>query len=931
MDSPGEDGTVRTDPNSTATGCTSLYPYPIVTRNIPITIPYDSLPLLDTMNIFTNTDEITIISIPGNTDPPLLPIDYFFILRILVYGGSILLLPVVIGIFLNHYYRHLFVNFISSVRNNLVRTYPWSTISPAVHVPIVPDRTVSIKTLYGNLKPINHNKSSPSINSSTTSTGIASLTSVLPSNTAGTRSVRDLTNKFGGNINDSSKKTGTGNGTRIVSRVPFPVNKYPIPSLLTPPSINNQSESNFYVPTNDYRTDSTTKEPLLLSSGTASVTQSDLSNTGSTNETPDDDENEDEIPYDEIFPSHHFPHPLPVVADKDSGTHNFALSISSDNQSFAITNSQKVWKYKVPVPSTGSILPDSITNSTTSNNNPVYEPASPIVYAAVLTRSFPHTTTVRHRLSTPGSKRKFSGKYNHGTRASSPGTGSLSSAIEDTIPKASPSPISLLALPCKVSTTLSLSSNGADSSLPTVDIQKYVKMLQVGIPRPAVEKKMQLDGTNFTMADIDRSISIPVSSSVIPTVLSSSSVLVHSSTIASSPTEPTLPLRPTSSINNALALKEIQAIFAKKQPSSSPVIPILSPTASTIASVPPSSTLSPSSVPIFSRPIDPPSSSSSPTVARVILFDSKKATNMGILLAKFRNIPYDKLVMAIETQSWTISIDGNRTVTLSPQQIELLLALIPPPGDIKIVQRYMDQQNEVIHSQRLGEAEKFTYALSKVDRLREKIVSLAYRANYAERYTGIVERSKTLEQFTVELGKDSKLLALVRLSVGILEPDNTNTVSLSTIVTRIIDKGTNFRKLPPLTLQWIQSIRNHDRQAFTFTIENDLPTVKSVMESKITDIDRELITLLNGLTNLYSPPVGSDAFPVRTVNDLQTEIHGLRASYTVTYQRLLQRVVMYGIEINDFTSISEMEKITGLFVTIQKLGHFIRQLPNDLR
>ena len=834
-------------------------------------------------NIHISNDEVipyfeNIIMRVANTDIGMM-IHPYSNYSVLLYTLSTVILIAVCSIII--YYQTFIVNNLRTIFKLTSVKVNGANIDASTDTQKLPPTSIA-KPMnpFGTLKPTTYVPANTSINNS-------SSNPIYPT----VHSVRDIANKFGG-------ATTTGEKLSNNIRIPMPINKYSssIPSV-TPkadivhsgiPIISSTPVTEVQHPT----------IPVINKDTTLHTTLHEPDK-----HDDDTDEREEDISYDEIFTNQQF---FPILPSNGKSDNNkFVLSLGTDNKSFSITGNQ-LWKHKIPHQSAQS----SSTESTITVEN--HPPTSPITYANVLTQSFPHTKTIRHRLSTSLSKQN---------RRTSVGSKSSEETID--LPVTSlpnPNAVDTISSSTTADTAATITVPSGTTTLPPITlplvsetnimgIQKYAKMIQVGIPRPAVEKKIQLDGMPFTMADVERFMSQGlIASTSIVQPLPSNPVPISIAKVVCSP-----PINTPSSLsmtNNASALQEIQAIFAKPKSAPSVVSETHLPT-SNVTSISTSS-------------LSAAGKANNNSTARISLLDTKKSMNMGILLAKFRGIPYTQLAHAIETQCSTIVINQNTTKTLSIAQIQLLLELIPSGADIQMVRRYMDQHNHDKSNIRLGEAEAYVYAVGTITDLRAKVTSLLYRENYNERYTELDQRIRIFQQITHELGSDTKV-------IGILQASHENSnfpTTLPSILSTIVEKGTNFRKVPSLVIQWVQHLHHRYSTLLQLSLDKDFSSLKSAIGNRLSDIDRDLMTLSHGLTGLIMPSIINTSITYRTMEQYRTEIQQLQSAYTTTYKQFIQIVQNYGIEIN-ITNKSDTEKITSTLMMIQKFGNYIRQIPSE--
>jgi len=147
--------------------------------------------------------------------------------------------------------------------------------------------------------------------------------------------------------------------------------------------------------------------------------------------------------------------------------------------------------------------------------------------------------------------------------------------------------------------------------------------------------------------------------------------------------------------------------------------------------------------------------------ACVNLIDLKRANNVAIALAQFRNFNnYDDLCRSVVIQD---------TDRLDMEKLQNMVVLLPSAAEIKAISGYRGDLTS------LGKAELFFIAVSKIPRFSTKLHAFNYSLQFEEQIEFIHKFCKLLHRSCLEVVKSRKLAGMLRrlLAVGNLMNEST--------------------------------------------------------------------------------------------------------------------------------------------------------------
>ena len=154
-------------------------------------------------------------------------------------------------------------------------------------------------------------------------------------------------------------------------------------------------------------------------------------------------------------------------------------------------------------------------------------------------------------------------------------------------------------------------------------------------------------------------------------------------------------------------------------------------------------------------------SKNKPKKESVNLIDMKRANNIAISLAQFRNFQnYDDLCRSV------VSFDETR---LNAEKLQNMQTLLPTAAELKVIQQY----NGGMES--LGRAELFFIAVSKISRFAKKLHAFEFSLQFQEQVNDLSQSLHLLHQACEEVIQSQKLAGMLRrlLAVGNLMNEST--------------------------------------------------------------------------------------------------------------------------------------------------------------
>jgi hypothetical protein len=421
--------------------------------------------------------------------------------------------------------------------------------------------------------------------------------------------------------------------------------------------------------------------------------------------------------------------------------------------------------------------------------------------------------------------------------------------------------------PCPPPTPTPTPSPPADAGTDAAHrLKRFGEMLRVGVPRPAVEVKIRMEGLDCTPAELDAALAAARAGAgggggggggaaplALPPVQPPTAALGLPPPLdppAPAPTTTSVPIvrAPSTALDASLAA-DLAALFSAKPaaPSSSPAPPMQSPSSAAQAA------------PATSRK------------SRVSLLDAKRATNAGIALAKFRGIPFSAVAEALLTLSPTPS-SCPPGKSLTPSQCQLLVDVMPSPAEVSTVARWAEKNPNNISS--LAEFESFVLAVSRVPRLAERAASLAFVAALPTRIAEVQERTRALKDVAAQLKAGGRLKRLLSSARTVLLSSGPGTagadaaslasgpglvLALPTLRTARVP-GSAYKDARATLLHFLAAlVERTDADAAAFAASKDVPALAVAQRSECGALAGESSAMAASLRSLLSLAAGGDA------------------------------------------------------------------------
>jgi diaphanous 1 len=224
------------------------------------------------------------------------------------------------------------------------------------------------------------------------------------------------------------------------------------------------------------------------------------------------------------------------------------------------------------------------------------------------------------------------------------------------------------------------------------------------------------------------------------------------------------------------------------------------------------------------------------TKKRPSLIDPKRANNIAISLAQFRNFQnFDDLVSAV------VTLNGQH---LSLEKLMNMKLLLPQKEEISRLQQY--NMTEV---DGLGQAEKFFVAVMKAPRFSQKLGAFIFSLQFEEMTSTLSLNLHTLSQACQEVTRAKKLALILRrfLAIGNVMNESAGKpiasgITLDSLIKTAKMKGSDGRTTV------LDSVITSRLELASF--RNEMPTMRDAMRLDLADLSSNLREIESGVNGV---------------------------------------------------------------------------------